>query len=485
MADASDASRSNSKSKQIELLTPLEGRASDPFKEKSLSYYLSTLLWLSWPSAVSSLMWPLHSVIGLYYVGRLGNVKYIDAVSLGNSWVGIFAFSLQVGFACALDTFVSQSFGKRDYKACGLFLNRAFMLTTLATIACCLVLGFGGTIFRLCGIDREVTEYSQLFITAMIPAVFIYIPWVLLEKFMILQQIVIPQMAIQIANTALYPLYCYLFMFTFNMGWLGSVAAKTVSELVYVVALVIYLWITGCCNETLTPLSWDAMRGWKEYFEVALPTTMMICLEWWMWEILNLICAVMGVAQLAANAIVVNISTIVYVFSAGFGAGAGTLVGNSVGEGNIFQARRYSSLVIKIVVILIGFSALGIILVHRQLAMIFTDNEEVLDIMDILVYIYAPQLVCDNTQVVLSKIIIATGSLGNASIASMVSYYGIMLPACLFFAFVCKLSIYGIWLGALVGTTSIMLLYGYLLWKVDWTFVVAQATNRIEASKAA
>jgi MATE family multidrug resistance protein len=39
----------------------------------------------------------------------------------------------------------------------------------------------------------------------------------------------------------------------------------------------------------------DALNGWTMYFKIAIPATLMICAEWWFFELLTLTAGYIGV----------------------------------------------------------------------------------------------------------------------------------------------------------------------------------------------
>eukprot|EP01022_Parablepharisma_sp_SALTPOND_P023173 TRINITY_DN4811_c0_g1_i1.p2 TRINITY_DN4811_c0_g1~~TRINITY_DN4811_c0_g1_i1.p2 ORF type:complete len:272 (+),score=5.08 TRINITY_DN4811_c0_g1_i1:206-1021(+) len=269
------------------------------------------------------------------------------------------------------------------------------------------------------------------------------------------------------------------------MSYLGSVAAKTVSIVIYVGALSIYLWVSGRCSNTLVRVNTDAFKGWKEYLALAIPTTLMVCLEWWTWEILNLLCGKLGIAELAANTILISIAMLTNVIGCGLGAASGTLVGNSIGENKLVKAKTFTSTGVSLIIIGVTLEYAFVLLFRRELAMLFTSEEEVIEIIDGLMYVFAVRQLADLIQTVMGRIIIATGEQAAASIANLVCYYIIMLPSAIVLGLWTDLGIYGIQVGCLMGSVSIMVWYGWLLWTTDWEKTVINAYKRIEDGKNA
>ncbi len=369
-------------------LTPTNSSPAPLPPALPLSAYVKSLLLLAWPISIATLTGPIHCVISLYFVGRLDHVQYVDAVSLGTSWLGIFGFSIQLGLAGGLDTLVSQSFGKKEFSACGLFLNRAFVIVSAASCGCAALMCVSGPVFRLFGIDGEVAAEAQNYTLGMVPVVALNVPWVLLERFLYLQGVVHPQMVIQVVNTALYPVYCYVFFDLMGMGYMGAAAAKVFSELFYVSILVIYLKYTGCRSESFVPFDKSAFAGWREYLALGVPTLLMRCLEWWAWEVLNLVCGTLGVAELAANSTLFNVGMFLYIFSSGLSGASSTLVGRSLGEGSARLAKSYAAVGTMLTVAGTALSCLTMFCVRGSIERIFTNDPEVIRILDGLMYLY-------------------------------------------------------------------------------------------------
>ena len=59
------------------------------------------------------------------------------------------------------------------------------------------------------------------------------------------------------------------------------------------------------------------MRGWGEYLGVSVPATVMICSEWWAFEILTVMAGILGVVELACQVIIGNVSATLFTVALG------------------------------------------------------------------------------------------------------------------------------------------------------------------------
>lgn len=73
----------------------------------------------------------------------------------------------------------------------------------------------------------------------------------------------------------------------------------------------------------------------------------MICLDWWVFELLVLIAGYLGEAELAATVIVMNLFSFPYNVNFGFEVAMSTFIGWYIGKSDIATAKRYYHMFIK------------------------------------------------------------------------------------------------------------------------------------------
>ena len=456
---------------------------SNESNSSSIFTYIKPVLSLAWPNLVANIAWSIQGAILLYYFGLLGSVKFLDAASLAASLEVVFIYSVQYGILNAASTFITQSMGKKEYEVCGIILNRTLMVSFAVITPFCILFLFAGEFFEMCGVDKEVAGYTGLYVKLLIPSVYITVPAQVYERFLQMQQILIPPMIIKLVVTCLGPLYYYAFAFWLDMGYIGVAIGSSFGMLISAVALILYIKISKCCEHTMTPFTCDAFKGWKEYFEIATPSMLMSCLEFSALEILNVVCGVLGVAELGANSILMQLSMLMLCVRGSIGSAACTLIGNSVGEGNVANAKKY--MLTGVFVGLITAVVLGItfIVFRDNIIVIFTRDMNVLSIMRILAYIFVVQQIIDLVQSIIGMSIVGMGVQANISIGNVICYYVIYLPTALLLAFPAKLDIYGIWIGCCIGVLSVLSWYIWMLLRLDWEQAVANAHRRLEAVK--
>ena len=88
------------------------------------------------------------------------------------------------------------------------------------------------------------------------------------------------------------------------------------------------------------------------YLKIGVPGMLMLCFEWWCFEILAIFTGLLGVKELAAEVIIINCISFLFMLPLGVSYSASALTGNYLGEGKIDLAKRFSTLCIVFNVII-------------------------------------------------------------------------------------------------------------------------------------
>ena len=96
---------------------------------------------------------------------------------------------------------------------------------------------------------------------------------------------------------------CYIFMYTFNFGIYGLYMAAGLKDFIQLIITVIYCHRKPEIRKVMQPYDCETFRGWGEYLKISLPATVMICAEWWAFEILTVMAGMLGVLELSSQVI--------------------------------------------------------------------------------------------------------------------------------------------------------------------------------------
>ena len=107
-------------------------------------------------------------------------------------------------------------------------------------------------------------------------------------------------MIVMIVGTFVHILLCYIFINVVDTGIVGLAYASSIKDGVLMLTVMAYSRCSSQINIALVPVNRDAFRGWGEYLCISIPSTVMICAEWWAFEIMTILAGVIGVTELAS-----------------------------------------------------------------------------------------------------------------------------------------------------------------------------------------
>jgi len=79
---------------------------------------------------------------------------------------------------------------------------------------------------------------------------------------------------------------------------------------------------------------------------------LMLCFEWWAFELLAIFTGLLGVNELAAEVVIINMVSFIFMLPLGISYSASALTGNYLGEGKIDLAKRFATLTVVFDIIL-------------------------------------------------------------------------------------------------------------------------------------
>ena len=472
-----------------EPLIPGPSAATEDFKDPPMKILnaAKNLLSLALPNTATYVLQNLADLFTLYFVGLIGDARLIGIIGLGITWYNITAYSIILGFCSTLDTFVPQSFGSGQYQNCGLYYYRAIVLVFLSCIPLSLVLYSGAGIFSLLGMNDFTSVAAGKYGEMLIPNLFLSAQYELLRKFLNAQRIASPTTAVAVITTILHPLWCYLFIFKFyNSSYLGAALAKTFGSLLSIVLLSLYIKFSGCCKDTLCPIKvTEVFSNWKPFLILAVPSALMIALDWWAYEVMNVMAGIIGSEELSVNVALVQINLLLFMIPVGIGSAACAFVGNYLGANQESTCKFYIIIGFGINFSVVVLSGICLLLFRHYVGHYFFSEEDVIDLFSSVLLILIFGSMFDTSQGFLSRILIGMRKQYLATVAVVIAYYFIMIPAGYIFLFKLKKGLYGLWYANFLAAVSLASIFLFILLKADWKKIikVIQEENEQESKE--
>jgi multidrug resistance protein, MATE family len=179
---------------------------------------------------------------------------------------------------------------------------------------------------------------------------------------------------VQLVTLILHFFWCWIFITKLDMREVGAALATNITYILNMVIQDFWIYKDTALRRSFRMPNNTIFQEIGSYLKIGIPGAMMLCFEWWCFELLAIFSGLMSVEALAAEIIVVNIVTFIFMVPLGCSYAASAFTGYFCATGQIDQAKRYSRLTILFnsiitVVIIIVLGAC-----QKRLASFFTGD---------------------------------------------------------------------------------------------------------------
>jgi MATE family multidrug resistance protein len=460
--------------------------------ETSLSFEFRWLVRNSIPISAGLVLLNVMGMASVFVLGHL-ETKYLAGVALTTMYCNITGFSVTMGMATALDTLCSQSFtASTDKHSVGRHLQRVIFVELLLCFPILYLWWHSEQILIFFGQDPEIAALTGLFTKWMSPGLIPNIISVCVTKYLQAQGIMAAQFAILCVISPLNFLLQWFFVFgPVNLGAIGGPIATSVAFTLMPLALVPYTaFVDGYqCWGGIDIQSIFNYGQLVEILKLGIPGILMVCSEWWAFEIMALAAGLFGETMLAAQTMMLNTCCLLYLFPMGAGAAGANRIGNYLGE-NKYRSAKVSSFATILLGTLYGGSSAFLLFILRNLwAFLFTSDLEVIMTVVQIMPLVAFYQICDGIKAVTSGVLQGCGLQNIGAVINLgwyiefnFSYYGIGLPLAGLFGFYFDYKLVGLWGGLISGlcltaTISVLVVKYYINWEKQAALALERADS--------
>lgn len=136
-------------------------------------------------------------------------------------------------------------------------------------------------------------------------------------------------------------LFSEFFVIKCKMGIKGAGLSMGLAQSIIFVGLNIYPLIAETPKGIISWPTKESCQNLGQYLQKGIPLSLMLCFEWMAFECLILMSGAIGVAEQAAQTIIMNTLILFFGFIVGIQTAVASLVGRQIGRQNIEKAKDY------------------------------------------------------------------------------------------------------------------------------------------------
>ncbi|KAJ0095828.1 hypothetical protein Patl1_15219 [Pistacia atlantica] len=441
---------------------------------------VKTLGYLAAPMVSVILSQNLLQVISVMMVGHLGELA-LSSTAIAISLASVTGFSLLLGMASGLETLCGQAFGAKHHGRIGTQTYTAIFSLFLVCLPLSLLWIFMGRLLVFIGQDPRISHEAGKFIVWLLPALFAYAALQPLIRYFQTQSLTFPMFLSSLASLCFHIPLCWVLVFKSGLGNLGGALAISISYWLNAIFLGIYMKFSSACEKTRAPISMDVFRGIGEFFRFAIPSAVMICLEWWSFELLILMSGLLPNPELETSVLSVCLNTIstLYTIPYGLSAAVSTRVSNELGAGNPQKARVAAYAVIFLAVTETIIVSAILFASRHVFGYVFSNEKEVADYVTTMAPLVCLSVIMDSLQGVLSGVARGCGWQHIGAFVNLGAFYLCGIPMAATLGFWLKFRGVGLWIGVQAGAFTQTVLLFIITSYTNWEKQASKARERV------
>ncbi|KAK7389221.1 hypothetical protein VNO78_24057 [Psophocarpus tetragonolobus] len=461
---------------ETNMLTPLIPKTPTCHHDETHDSHLSlaqneakSIANISFSMVITALLLYSRSMISMLFLGHLGELALAGG-SLAIGFANITGYSVLSGLAMGMEPICGQAFGARRFKLLGLTMQRAVLLLLLTSLPISLLWLNMNKILRLCGQEEDIANQAQFYIFYSLPDLVLQSLLHPLRIYLRTQSITLPLTSCAALSILLHVPINYLFVSVLHLGIKGVALSAVLTNFNLLLSLLIYVLLSGTHKDTWPAISHNCFKGWKTLINLAIPSCISVCLEWWWYEIMILLCGLLvnPHASVASMGVLIQTTALIYIFPSSLSFGVSTRVGNELGAGDP-QKAKLAAIVGLCFSFLFGLSALAFAFSVRNVwASMFTHDGQIIALTSSVLPIIGLCELGNCPQTTVCGVLRGTARPKLGANINLGCFYLIGMPAAVWLAFFAGFDFKGLWFGMMAAQMSCMMTMMFVLGRTNW-----------------
>ncbi|KAE8736452.1 putative arginine/serine-rich splicing factor [Hibiscus syriacus] len=428
------------------------------------------------PMILTGLILYSRSLISMLFLGRLGELALAGG-SLALGFANITGYSILSGLAMGMESICGQAFGAKRYTVLGITLQRTVLLLLVSSLPISILWINMRKILILCGQDETIAMEAQWYLVYSLPDLLVQSFLHPLRIYLRTQSITLPLTCCAVLSILLHLPINYLLVSHLKLGIKGVALSGVWTNFNLVASLIIYILYFGVHKKTWGGLSVECFKEGKSLLNLAIPSCISVCLEWWWYEIMILLCGLLlnPRATVASMGILIQTTALIYIFPSSLSFSVSTRVGNELGA-NQPKKAKLAAFVGLYCGFMLGLSALVFAIMVRNIwANMFTGDKEIVALTSLVLPIIGLCELGNCPQTTGCGVLRGTARPKEGANINLGCFYLVGMPVAVWLSFFAGYDFKGLWLGMLAAQVSCMVTMLLVLIRTDWEFEAERA----------
>jgi len=304
----------------------------------------------------AGILFYMRSLVSMVFLGRLGQLPLAGG-SLALGFANITGYSVLSGLAGGMDPVCGQAFGAGRTDLLRAALRRTVLLLLAASVPIGMLWVAMHRVLVSTGQDADISATAYAYILCCLPDLAVQCFLHPIRIYLRAQSVTLPLTYGAAAALLLHVPINFLLVSVLGLGIRGVALGGVWTNLNFLLFLVAYVYFRGMygahdddgggAKKGAPPAEEEeeeregASREWWSLVRLCVHSCMSVCLEWWWYEIMVLLCGVLidPKAAVAAMGVLIQTTSLIYIFPHSLGCAVSTRVGHELGTGRPERAR--------------------------------------------------------------------------------------------------------------------------------------------------
>jgi len=416
-------------------------------------------------------------------MGRLGSLELAGG-ALAIGFTNITGYSVLSGLATGMEPLCGQAIGSKNPSLASLTLKRTIFLLLLASLPISLLWLNLAPLMLMLRQQHDITRVASLYCSFSLPDLLANSFLHPLRIYLRCKGTTWPLMWCTLVSVLLHLPITAFFTFYISLGVPGVAVSSFLTNFISLSLLLCYIYLENNNNDKTTskslcldtPLMLYGSRDsgendvWSTLVKFAVPSCIAVCLEWWWYEFMTVLAGYLPEPKvaLAAAAIVIQTTSLMYTIPTALSAAVSTRVSNELGAGRPEKAKTAATVAVGAAVAVSVFGLVGTTVGREAWGKVFTADKVVLELTAAVIPVIGACELANCPQTISCGILRGSARPGIGAKINFYAFYVVGAPVAVVLAFVWGLGFMGLCYGLLGAQLACAISILTVVYNTDW-----------------